>query len=114
MTSKKQEIYLYLLWRILPHARNVQRKPFWRRAFWNLYPELELLHSIPDLLKNPEADQHDVYWINVQARMYMKACLKNKEKHWYSEEVLYSVRELIELIPEEIKLESKVDFSLFM
>jgi hypothetical protein len=114
MVSKKQEIYFFILNRLLAHARNIHRKPLWKRFFCDLYPEMELVHAIPDQLKYPEIDRLDIYWIDVQARIYVKAFLNNKQKHPHGEQILHAIRELIEIVPEEIKLESGVDFSIFM
>ena len=114
MLSKKQEIYLFILNKLLAHAKNIHRKPLWKRFFCDLYPEMELIHAIPDQLKQAEADRLDVYWIDVQARIYVNAFFKNKKKHPHGEQILHAIRELIEIIPEEIKFESGVDFSIFM
>jgi hypothetical protein len=61
--SKKQVIYTQILDLALPLARNVQTWPWWRRIRFDLYPELELVHNVGPLLREPRFTIHDVYWI---------------------------------------------------
>ena len=99
--NKKQEIYLRIMSILLPEARNVQTWPALRRWRVNLYPELELVHGIPQLLENPEFTVFDVYWINTQAKNY--SVMVSATSRFGSNTVLALIDELVAEVPEELQ-----------
>jgi hypothetical protein len=102
--SKKQVIYTQILDLALPLARNVQTWPWWRRIRFDLYPELELVHNVGPLLREPRFTIHDVYWINTQARNY-SAQRANREPGSLS--ILNAIAELIALVPPQLQTQLK-------
>jgi len=86
---------------VLPEARNVQTWPALRRWRVNLYPELELVHGIPQLLEDPEFNEFDVYWINTQAKNY--SATVSEAGRFRSKTVLGLIDELVAAIPEALK-----------
>lgn len=73
--SPKQEIYREILWWTLPHIRNVSTQRWWRRLRdRSVYFESELIHNLPVSMYSPEFEDHDIWFLNVQARTYVKEC----------------------------------------
>lgn len=87
---------------VLPMARNVQTWSVLRRLNTNLYPELELIHGLPQLLESAEFSMQDVYWINTQATNFVVHYKKNKDR-WDSVEIKRKICALVELIPSELR-----------
>lgn len=67
----------------------------------NLYPELELIHGIPQLLESPEFTMSDVYWINTQARNY--SVIVGRASRFRSKSVLELIDELIVAVPKDLR-----------
>ncbi|UXI66774.1 hypothetical protein [Tahibacter amnicola] len=99
--TPKQAIYTEILWWLLPDARNVQTMPWWQRLRIDRYPELELVHNIPPLLRIGEVDVHDVYWLNTQAQIYANACQKGRRNHDVA--MLALIDALVALVPDSLK-----------
>lgn len=99
--TAKQSIYLAIMSIILPEARNVQTWPFFRRWRVNLYPELELIHGIPQLLEDSCFTIFDVYWINTQAKNYWNEA--SRSRRFRSQTVLDLIDELVAAIPSELQ-----------
>ncbi len=103
--SRKQVVYTRILDWALPHARNVQTWAWWRRVSVDLYPELELVHNVGPLLREPRFTDQDIYWINAQARNYSaQRAVAAPVAH----PVLEAIAELIALVPPE--LQSKLEW----
>lgn len=98
--SRKQAIYTRILDLALPYARSVQTWPWWRRLRTDLYPELELVHNIGPLLREPQFTLHDVYWINTQARNYDT---QRAARDGISPTVLSEIAMLIALVPTDLR-----------
>ena len=110
--SAKQEIYLSILRSVLPYARNLQTHSWWRKfrqASW--YWEMELLQDIWRVLEWEDVREEDVRWINVQCKLYAEACARGQTK--LGNGLLRVIRELIELVPEELVPLLMVERGLF-
>jgi hypothetical protein len=73
--SPKQIIYRDMLHWTLPHLRNISTWPWWRRLRdQSAYFESELVHNLPLSMLEPDFVEHDIYFLNTQARVYCETC----------------------------------------
>jgi hypothetical protein len=100
--SPKQEIYQELLRPGLVHWRNRTTQPWWRRLRYSseLY-ESELIHNLWPSLWEPEFVEHDIWFLNTQARWYCEKC-SPKLSPLYEHRVGL-IRELFALVPEALR-----------
>jgi hypothetical protein len=100
--SRKQELYLDILEKLLPAVRNVQTHSTWQRFKRGpLYLEAELVHNLSRRLLTPEFTEQDVHWLNSQARMY--ATRGRADKNEFYEAIVADITELCTLVPEKLK-----------
>jgi hypothetical protein len=106
--TPKQVVYREMLHWTLPHLRNISTWPWWRRLCdRSAYFEAELIHNLPVSMLEPEFLEHDVWFLNVQARSYYQEC-SPELSDLYSVQVK-RIRELFSLVPEEMR--SKLQWS---
>ncbi|RBP47543.1 hypothetical protein DES53_101340 [Roseimicrobium gellanilyticum] len=106
MTSAKQEIYEFMLRRTLPHLRNVASLGWWRRMRdRSAYYEAELIHNLPNSMYKPEFVEHDIHFLNWQARWYCEKC-DVKLSSMYPQQVGL-IRGLFALVPPEMRSQLK-------
>jgi hypothetical protein len=96
--SPKQEIYREMLRLALPWIRNVSSLPWWRRirdrsAFY----ESELVHNLSVSLFEPDFVEHDIWFLNHQARVYHDQCGPSRSPNYHRQ--LELIRELFALVP---------------
>lgn len=102
MLSEKQLIYIEILELLLPYARNVQTWSWLDKALkGDLYPELELMHNIPFLLKKADFCIEDAYWLETQGCNYLLAC--NMSNRVSNERIKDSIVNLLKLLPESFR-----------
>lgn len=102
MLTSKQKIYYDILEKMLPFIRNIQRHSAWRRfRYGSFYPEMELVHNMHRILLLPEFTEHDVHWLNSQARIFVEQ--GNNPVHGFYEPIRASIAELFALVPEQLK-----------
>src|SRR5713101_1264294 len=102
MLTLKQKIYNEILEKVLPFMRNIQRHSAWHRfRYGSFYPEMELVHNMHRILVLPEFTEHDVHWLNSQARIFVE--LGNNPVHGFYEAITASISELFTLVPEPLK-----------
>jgi hypothetical protein len=102
--SRKQQLYLEILERILPFMRNIQTHSSWRRfTYGSFFPEMELVHNMHRLLVKPEITEHDVNWLNYQARIFYER--GDNPIHAFHEPITDCIRELFSLVPEPLRAE---------
>jgi len=102
MLNRKQQLYLEILDRILPFLRNIQTHSSWQRfKYGSFYPETELVHNLPRLLVVPEYTEHDIHWLNYQARIFAKD--GNNPVHGFYEPVIANIAELFRRVPEPLR-----------
>jgi hypothetical protein len=98
--SPKQEIYRELLRTTLPHIRSVLNLPFWRRLRHKaLYEEAELVHNLWPSLFEPEFIDHDVWFLNSQAKSYYQ---RARSSPLYPQHVAL-IRELFAFVPDRCR-----------
>lgn len=107
---KKQDIYQMLLWKGLPHIRNVQAQSFFRKGRdKSCYYIAELLHNVHASIFFEQYTDHDFWFINNQVRSFVNNC---------NSQILHSYPEfcdllllLMEEVPENQKSQIEWSFS---
>lgn len=98
MLSRKQELLRDLLCQSLSFIRNRQTLPWWRKAFDKaVYFESELVHNISPSIFNSDFTDHDIWFINHQAKWYIENCTPEISPNY--DFVKKTVEELIGLVP---------------
>jgi hypothetical protein len=106
MASAKQEVYETMLRRALPHLRNVASQRWWRRVRdRSAYYEAELIHNLPNSMHQPEFVDHDIHFLNGQARWYCEKCNATLSSMYPQQVGL--IRELFALVPPEMRSQLK-------
>lgn len=104
--SPKQEIYRALLSRTLPYLRVMAGISLWRRLLnprlWKdqaTYEEAQLVHNLHPSLFEPEFVDHDLWFLNWQAKYYCEhaQCSPYYQRH------VELIRELFALVPEPMR-----------
>ena len=107
--SRKQEIYQQILLHCLPGSRNALSgcvfvpwwrwfSPRWKQYIWNSYARAEFVHNLPVSILEPEFTEHDLWFLNVQARSFFE-----DPKVEANSLLAELVKELIEIMPTEMK-----------
>ncbi len=100
--SRKQEIYRDLLSFGLPFLRTVRGLRWWQSARrWGLYEEAEFLHNLFVSILEPEFTAHDVWFLNHQARVFLRDANPRHVACYYHHEEL--IRELFTLVPDPMR-----------
>lgn len=100
--TQKQIIYQAILSRALPHMRNVSTWSWWRRLRdRSTYFETQFIHNIWPSLCEPAFVDHDLWFLNNEARLYCKEC-STKLSPLYLAQVAH-IRELFALVPPELR-----------
>lgn len=99
---KKNEIYLKMLALSLPYIRNVQsldKKEKGRDM--SCYFEAELVHNLTLTLLMSEFAEHDIWFLNHQAKYYFEKCNDDISPN-YNQHLDY-IRSLFKIVPDELK-----------
>ncbi|EPT7033961.1 zinc ABC transporter substrate-binding protein [Cronobacter malonaticus] len=99
---KKNEIYIKMLSLSLPYIRNIQSldvKDKGRDV--SCFFEAELVHNLMHSLLVAEFTEHDIWFLNNQAKYYCEKCTDDISLN-YSQQVEY-IKELFKLVPESLK-----------
>ena len=100
--TKKQELYQDILRRTSPHLRNVAALPWWRRLRdRSTYFETELLHNLWPSLFEPDFVEHDIWFLNAQAKVYCEEC-SERLSPLYADNVK-RIKELFALVPDPFR-----------
>lgn len=100
--SPKQTIYREILHWTLPHLRNASTWRWWQRMRdRSSYYESELVHNLPVSMYEPDFVDHDVWFLNVQARAYCQQCSASASS-LYPQQV-ERIRELFVLVPQHLR-----------
>ncbi len=100
--SRKQEIYRELLMFGLPYLRTVRSLRWWQsKRRLALYEEAEFLHNLYVSILEPEFVEHDLWFLNHQARRYLAdadprhaVCFEHHRR---------LIQELVSLVPERLR-----------
>lgn len=98
----KNEIYIKMLSLSLPYIRNIQSldvKDKGRDV--SCFFEAELVHNLMHSLLVSEFTEHDIWFLNNQAKYYCEKCTDDISPN-YSQQVEY-IKELFKLVPESLK-----------
>ncbi|MGG4606937.1 zinc ABC transporter substrate-binding protein [Providencia sp. Me31A] len=102
----KNEIYIEMLFWILPHIRNMQTQDKkCRLKDKSCYYESELIHNLPNKLLIDEFTSSDLSFLNHQARYYHDEC--NSTISILYNNNLELIRKLFELVPEDLRPQLK-------
>lgn len=99
---KKNEIYVKMLALSLPYIRNVQsldKKEKGRDM--SCYFEAELVHNLTLTLLISEFTEHDIWFLNHQAKYYVEQCNDDISPN-YNQHIDY-IRRLFKIVPDELK-----------
>lgn len=106
MKSKK-EIYLEMIRDAVVQSRNASTLPMFQKAFnKSSYYELELVHNLFTSLDDEEFSDHDIYFLNNQAKWYLENC-SDKFSPLY-EENKKRIEALISMVPSIRRNEVKI------
>ncbi|MEN3261549.1 zinc ABC transporter substrate-binding protein [Sodalis endosymbiont of Spalangia cameroni] len=99
---KKNEIYLKMLALALPHIRNIQtHDEFEKGRDMSCYFEAELVHNLTVTLLSPDFLEHDIWFLNHQAKYYFENCNGDISPN-YNQNIKY-IRDLFTMVPENLK-----------
>lgn len=100
---KKNEIYVKMLSLTLPYIRCIQtlgKKEKGKDI--SCFFEAELVHNLTHTLLVSEFTDHDIWFLNHQAKYYYINCNSNISPN-YSEQIKY-IKELFRLVPQNLKV----------
>jgi hypothetical protein len=100
--SRKQEIYRELLQFGLPSLRGVRHLRCWQTARRQaLYVEAEFLHNLYVTILEPEFVDHDIWFLNHQARWFLTQADPRHVASYHHHRGL--IGELFALVPERLR-----------
>jgi hypothetical protein len=100
--SRKQEIYREFLQFGLPSLRGVRYVRWWQRARRHaLYVEAEFLHNLYVTILEPEFLNHDIWFLNHQARWFLTHADPRHTATYHHHRGL--IGELFTLVPERLR-----------
>ncbi|HGN0027576.1 TPA: zinc ABC transporter substrate-binding protein [Proteus mirabilis] len=98
----KNEIYIYMMYWILPQLRNIQSRGMIAKAKdKSCYYELQLIHNLPKKILSQDFDESDISFLNYQAKTYIEKC-SSKTSILYDGNVRY-IKMLFDLVPNELR-----------
>lgn len=99
---KKNDVCLKMLSSALSHIRNVQsRGERERKKDRACYFESELVHNLMHTLLSPEFREHDIWFMNNQAKFYYENCSPEISIN-YGQQSEY-IKMLFLMVPDELK-----------
>jgi len=102
MGMSKLEIYVKMFELILPYVRSIQSQNAGAKSRdLSCFFETELIHNLPKSLLDENITEHDVWFLNNQARYYYQNCNDEISPN-YNQNIKY-VKELFKIIPDELK-----------
>jgi hypothetical protein len=96
---KKNEIYIKMLLLSIPYIRNMQQHK--KLSDLSCYYEAELVHNLVYTILTPDFEDHDIYFLNNQARYYIENCSDDISIVYSGQKELIS--SLFEMVPQEMK-----------
>ncbi len=99
---KKNEIYIKMLALTLPYIRNIQSHGELEKGRdMSCYFEAELVHNLTLTLLIPEFTEHDIWFLNNQAKYYFEKCSIDISPN-YPQQIDF-IKNLFKIIPDELK-----------
>lgn len=103
MYMKKNEIYVEMLSLSLPYIRNIQlldKREKGRDT--SCYFEAELVHNLTHTLLIPDFVEHDLWFLNNQAKYYFEKCSKDISPN-YNQHLEY-IKLLFKMVPDSLRV----------
>ncbi|WP_261421236.1 zinc ABC transporter substrate-binding protein [Serratia quinivorans] len=98
----KLEIYIKMFGLVLPYVRSIQSQNSWvKLRDVSCYLETELIHNLPESLMCNSMTEHDVWFLNNQAKYYFEKSNDDISPN-YNQHVYY-IGELFKIVPDELK-----------
>ncbi|MFB4341570.1 zinc ABC transporter substrate-binding protein [Pantoea sp. CS_6] len=98
----KTEIYIQMLNLVLPYVRSIQSKNAWVKARdISCYFETELIHNLPKSIAERDMIEHDVCFLNNQAKSYFEKCSEDISPN-YNQHTEY-IKLLFKMVPDNLK-----------
>ena len=86
----------------LPYIRNVQAQSLWVKARdISCYLEAELVHNLSKSIFEKEIVEHDIWFLNNQARFYFENCSCSISPN-YNQQTEY-IKDLFNIVPDDLK-----------
>lgn len=99
----KNEIYVKMLGLSLPYIRNLQRLDKKEKSLnLSCYLEAELVHNLTVTILNKNFTEHDIWFLNNQAKYYVEKCNEDISPN-YNQHLIY-IKELFNIVPDGLKL----------
>lgn len=104
----KQVLYEDMLRFTLAYLRNQASFSWWRRILdRSAYYETQLIHNLPNSIFKVDFVEHDIWFLNVQAKFYYLNC-NAKLSPIYNQQIDFLCR-LFEIVPEELRCQLEWD-----
>ncbi len=98
----KNEIYVKMLGLALPYIRNVQLLENKKKNLsFSCYLEAELVHNLTITILDKNFSEHDIWFLNSQAKYYVEKCNENISPN-YIQHLIY-IKELFNIVPDALK-----------
>src|SRR5471030_2060802 len=102
MKVTKSAIYIKMFDLVLPYVRSIQSQNAWVKSKdLSCYFETELIHNLPRSILDSNITEHDVWFLNHQAKYYYEYCNENISPN-YHRHLIY-IKELFSIVPETLK-----------
>ncbi len=106
--SPKQKEYQEILKKILPWLRNVSTWGWYQKCRdKSCYYDAELVHNLPISLWEEDFVDHDIWFLNHQARIYYEECNTQLSPNY--ESIVECISNLFDMIPEDKKQQIEWD-----
>ncbi|PHI30899.1 hypothetical protein [Budvicia aquatica] len=97
----KNEVYVRMLALVLPYIRNIQTLSKKEKSEdESCYFEAELVHNLVYTILEKEFKEHDIYFLNNQARFYFEKCSSDLSPN-YEQHIKY-IKYLFDIVPEDL------------
>lgn len=99
---KKNDIYIEMLKLALPYIRNIQAQDSSIKSSDRAcYFESDLVHNLVLTILDPNFDDHDIWFLNYQAKYYFNHCNADISIN-YGKQIDY-IKELFKLVPDNLR-----------
>nr|WP_248463852.1 zinc ABC transporter substrate-binding protein [Pectobacterium versatile] len=103
----KNEIYVKMLILAIPYIRSIQSHK--GRTDRSCYHEAKLVHNLAYTILTPDFEDHDLYFLNHQARYYIENCSDEISPNYNGHKAL--IISLFDIVPENMKHKLAWDIS---
>lgn len=98
----KSEIYIQMFNLVLPYVRSIQTQNAWVKARdMSCYFEAELIHNLPKSILEKDMVEHDIWFLNNQAKYYFEKCNADISLN-YEQHIKY-IKMLFKMVPDNLK-----------